>query len=549
MPSFLLKIILAIYVFQLSGRVVCSPNTAFSSRSDSHIVDVGYAKYLGNFTEPFSLAFLGVPYAEPPIGDLRFRAPVPLDIDSLRGNDQVIDAMSYPDFCIQGSTGGDDAGGAGSEDCLKTNIYTPVNATSRSKLPVLFYIHGGGYVYGNPRNWPFEHWINQSPNVVIVSVYYRLDSFGFLAHPAFSNASIADFNVGIKDQVLALQWVQDNIAAFGGDPDQVTINGQSAGGGSVEIHLIANEGPKRLFSGAIGQSIYRPTTPLPEQQQPLFDFYAEQAGCRGFGSVEETISCLRNASISALARAQDAGASFNGSYYKRWLPTVDGELIPDYPTKLLAEGKFVHVPVISGATSNETSGSDITEYLRQAYPLLTSSELRAYNKMYDRSQFSSDDEWIRTATGEPSLRCGRETVGFAEVKHSKAWTYRYNQRNPTQNEPGITEHAAENWMMFLGTNTGTNGSNVFTGLNNVETAFSEELIAYWLSFVRTKDPNKFRLARSPAWPDFSTGKRAVLQQSQDNVTSTTSGIYVEKESAEDTARCLFVASLVDHMQN
>ncbi|KAL5520667.1 hypothetical protein ACEPAF_2668 [Sanghuangporus sanghuang] len=548
MPSFLLKIILAISAFQLSGRVICSPNTAFSSRSDSHIVDVGYAKYLGKFTEPFSLAFLGVPYAEPPIRDLRFRAPVPLDTDRLRGNDQVIDTMSYPDFCIQGSTGGGDAGGAGNEDCLKINIYTPVNATSRSKLPVLFYIHGGGYVYGNPRNWPFEHWINQSPNVVIVSVYYRLDSFGFLAHPAFSNPSIADFNVGIKDQVLALQWVQDNIAAFGGDPDQVTINGQSAGGGSVEIHLIANEGPKRLFSGAIGQSIYRPTTPLPEQQQPLFDFYAEQAGCRGFGSVEETISCLRNASISALARAQDAGASFNGSYYKGWLPTVDGKLIPDYPTKLLAEGKFAHVPVISGATSNETSGSDITEYLRRAYPLLTSSELRAYNKVYDRSQFSSDDEWIRTATGEPSLRCGRVTVGFAGVKHSKAWTYRYNQPNPTQNEPGITEHAAENWMMFLGTNTGFNGTNVFTGLNGVEKAFSEELIAYWLSFVRVKDPNRFKLARSAVWPDFSSGRRVVLQQSLDNDTSSSS-IFVEKEFVGDTKRCVFVASLVNHMQN
>ncbi|OCB90395.1 alpha/beta-hydrolase [Sanghuangporus baumii] len=528
MPSFLLKIILAISAFQLSGRVICSPNTAFSSRSDSHIVDVGYAKYLGNFTEPFSLAFLGVPYAEPPIRDLRFRAPVPLDTDRLRGNDQVIDTMSYPDFCIQGSTGGGDAGGAGSEDCLKINIYTPVNATSRSKLPVLFYIHGGGYVYGNPRNWPFEHWINQSPNVVIVSVYYRLDSFGFLAHPAFSNPSIADFNVGIKDQVLALQWVQDNIAAFGGDPDQVTINGQSAGGGSVEIHLIADEGPKRLFSAGESHSLLLiPKAEVFAALKPLFDFYAEQAGCRGFGSVEETISCLRNAPISALARAQDTGASFNGSYYKGWLPTVDGKLIPDYPTKLLAEGKFAHVPLTV---------------------LQRNDELRAYNKVYDRSQFSSDDEWIRTATGEPSLRCGRVTVGFAGVKHSKAWTYRYNQPNPTQNEPGITEHAAENWMMFLGTNTGFNGTNVFTGLNGVEKAFSEELIAYWLSFVRVKDPNKFKLARSAVWPDFSSGRRVVLQQSLDNETSSSS-IFVEKEFVGDTKRCAFVASLVNHMQN
>ena len=119
------------------GHVACLANPAafFSGRSDdSHIVDVGYAKYLGNFTGPFSLAFLGVPYAEPPVGDLRFRAPVPLDTSRLksRGKDEVIDARRYPDFCVQGSTGGGDAGGAGSEDCLKINVYAP----TRRSMPL-----------------------------------------------------------------------------------------------------------------------------------------------------------------------------------------------------------------------------------------------------------------------------------------------------------------------------------------------------------------------------------------------------------------------------
>lgn len=149
---------------------------------------------------------------------------------------------------------------------------------------MLFYIHGGGdyhatvvitrlivyigYVYGNPRNWPFDHWINQSPNVVIVSVYYRLDSFGFLTHPSFTtNPSLGDHNAGIQDQILALQWVHDNIARFGGDPSKVTINGQSAGAGSVQIHLIANEGKERLFSGAFAQSVDREILPNTEQQE------------------------------------------------------------------------------------------------------------------------------------------------------------------------------------------------------------------------------------------------------------------------------------------
>jgi hypothetical protein len=123
-----------------------------------------------------------------------------------------------------------------------------------------------GYIYGNPRNWPFDHWINQSPNVIIVSVYYRLSSFGFLATPAFRDATNGDFNAGFLDQVQALKWVKENIGSFGGDPGMVTIDGESAGGSSVELHLVANEG-ERLFSQAIAQSVYRTPLPTPEQQK------------------------------------------------------------------------------------------------------------------------------------------------------------------------------------------------------------------------------------------------------------------------------------------
>ena len=103
------------------------------SFSQQHTVDTGYAKYLGNFTPPYSLAFLGLPYAQPPVGNLRFRSPEGLDTDALSKTESVIDARSYPEFCVQGSIGQGDAGGAGTEDCLKVNVYVPVNATSESK--------------------------------------------------------------------------------------------------------------------------------------------------------------------------------------------------------------------------------------------------------------------------------------------------------------------------------------------------------------------------------------------------------------------------------
>ena len=133
-------------------------------------------------------------------------------------------------------------------------------------MPVLVYIHGGGYTYGNPRNWPFEHWIEQSPNVLIVSVYYRLASIGFLAAPEIPALGLGDLNAGFHDQIQALRWIRLHVSAFGGDPTRVTINGQSAGGSSIELHLVSR-GSRGLFAQAIAQSVYRAPLPTPEQRK------------------------------------------------------------------------------------------------------------------------------------------------------------------------------------------------------------------------------------------------------------------------------------------
>jgi carboxylesterase type B len=124
-----------------------------------------------------------------------------------------------------------------------------------------------GYVFGNPQSWPFDHWIHQSPNIVIVSVYYRLSSFGFLASPEFLiDRTLGDLNAGFQDQIEALRWVKKYVRSFGGNPEKVTIHGKSSGGASIELHLVANEG-ERLFSQAIAQSVYR--TPVPPSKQQL----------------------------------------------------------------------------------------------------------------------------------------------------------------------------------------------------------------------------------------------------------------------------------------
>ncbi|SJK99526.1 uncharacterized protein ARMOST_02831 [Armillaria ostoyae] len=486
---------------------------------DRLIVDTGYAKYHGNLSYPDTVAYLGIPYAEPPLGDRRFHAPIPLDTAriALEANEAVLDATSYPDFCIQGTTGAGDAGGAGSEDCLKINIYSPING---SDLPVLVYIHGGGYVYGNPANFPFDHWVHQSPNVVIASIYYRLSSFGFLAIPEFVDATNGDFNVGFLDQIQALKWVKQHIGAFGGDPSRVTINGQSAGWTSVELHLVAHE-DESLFSGAIVQSTYRTPLPLPEQQRPLFDFYSEQVGC-GSDSLSSKLQCLRDANVSALARAQDAaaGGEFAGPYHA-FNPVVDGKILTEFPTMSMALGHFAHVPLIVGATSNESyaPGYDIPSSLKILFPELDEQD--------------TDDYLLRQV--------------LAGADSSNTWTYRYNQPNPTSGSPTIVAHGAENWMTLLGSNTGYNGSATFSSMTPEETAFSQELIAYCLSFVRAKDPNTFKLERSPVWDRFSLDEKrqAVLQQNS----AATSGSFVELADEKEVARCQFVASKVEKEQN
>ncbi|KAJ7099276.1 alpha/beta-hydrolase [Mycena belliarum] len=523
---------------------------ACSATSKRTIVDTGYARYQGNLSFPNTVAYLGVPYAEPPLGDRRFRAPLPLNTTRVAAAaaGSVIDATKYPDFCIQGSTGGGDAGGAGSEDCLKVNIYAPAGATARSKLPVLVYIHGGGYFFGNPRNWPFDHWIHQSPNVVIVSVYYRLDALGFLAVPEFADSANGDFNAGFSDQTQALKWVQQHIAAFGGDPRAVTINGESAGGSSVELHLVAST-DKHLFRGAIAQSVYRTPLATPEQRVPQFQLFASKAGCET-GSVTEQLACLRAADITALAPAQDF-VTRNLAGYKLFQPVVDGKIFTDFPTRQISNGQLANVRVMVGSTTNETlsGGPSISASLQAFFPSLTNETAAELVAAYPLSDFASSALQAQAATGEPELLCARHIIASAASKRSKAWTYRYNQPNPTSGGSG-TGHAAENWMMFQGINTGFNGSGTFTPMTPVETSFAEELIAYWLSFVRAGDPNTFKLARSPVWAPF-TGRakaRMVLQQDPRNIT-TRSGSFLEVESAAESRRCSVVASQVELQQN
>ncbi|CAG8632426.1 10994_t:CDS:2, partial [Acaulospora colombiana] len=531
-------------------------------------VETNHAVYHGVKSESgVGTVFYGIPYAHPPVGERRFRAPVPIDgeeeLQKNGGKKKTVKALKKPDFCIQGPAY---SSGAGSEDCLHLNIYTPTSALASastdgypSKLPVLVYIHGGGFIYGNPLSWPFEHWVEQFPDVVIVSIYYRLAVFGFLSTP---DGHGLDFNAGFLDQVEALKWVKKNIESFGGDPNQITIDGQSAGGASVLLHLLAYEGKQQLFHQAIAHSIYRPGFRRPAETKELFDFVAAEAGCGGSDSDSvDRVECLRSKDVATIMRAAEATQYTDKTW--RFLPVVDGHIFKDTPTQLTVRDKISHVPVLVGATTDEsfTSTEDLGEWLgnimlrtvlmvligeelRHWYPNLRDEDVEKIAKVYKGGPFRNELE-------------RRETLLSVETKAGQpSYSYRFDEPNPTtrrEGDEGKVHHSAENWWMHQGSNTGF-ALTPFTTAS--QKSFAKELIAYWLSFVRSGDPNTYALPDSPKWPMWDNakylGRRMVLKQGEtvelaEGVERYVSGSKVEIVNAAEVTRCKELSKLASRL--
>ncbi|WPG99140.1 Lipase 1 [Acrodontium crateriforme] len=287
--------------------------------------------------------FLGVPFAQPPVGELRFRTPQSLNSTFK----EVIQAKSYAPSCI--GYGGDDIGYSLSEDCLYLNVIRP-SGYEQESLPVGVWIHGGGLSMGGTQDKRYnlsmivENSVAIGKPIIGVSIAYRLSGWGFLASQEVSGSG--NTNLGLRDQRLALHWVQENIGAFGGDSKKVTIWGESAGAGSVGWHLTAYNGrDDRLFRAGIMESgnpvayfSYRDEV----QYQPEYNAIVSAVGC---SSEIDTLECLRKAPFDKLnsSIAKSAG----------WNPIVDGDFLARWASIQLKEGKFVKVPIIDGANSDE----------------------------------------------------------------------------------------------------------------------------------------------------------------------------------------------------
>ncbi|KAK6836525.1 alpha/beta-hydrolase [Apiospora arundinis] len=323
--------------------------------------------------------FHGIPFAKPPVQQLRFNAPQPLDPSQSLG---TIKALTVGAACPQ-NLQPDIPTTLPSADCLYLNIFRPAGIDASAKLPVLFWMHGGGYEMGftmQGEGVPMvTDSIGQGKPIIFVAATYRTNGFGFLGGKAVQDAGVA--NLGLLDQRQAMKWVADNIAAFGGDPDKVTIWGESAGAISVFNHLVLYDGDntyngKPLFRGGIMNSgSLVPADPVDcEKAQKVYDQIVDQAGCSG---TQDTLQCLRDVDYKTLFNAIATLPTFTGyqSIALRFMPRPDGKTMTMSPEKLIQEGKFTKIPVIIGDEEDEgtlwslmqanlTTKDDVADYLK-----------------------------------------------------------------------------------------------------------------------------------------------------------------------------------------
>ncbi|HPJ80000.1 MAG TPA: carboxylesterase family protein, partial [Prolixibacteraceae bacterium] len=323
-------------IFLVSALVLLIITSCYKPQPGQVRVEGGWIQ--GTVTEDLTI-YKGIPFAAPPVGELRWQAPQP--VNPWKG---ILQTTEYAPAPMQA---GNPPSGK-SEDCLYLNVWTPAQSP-KEKLPVLVWIYGGGFSFGSTSEPVHNGEHLARKGVVLVSIAYRVGQLGFLAHPELSAEDPNDVsgNYGILDQIAGLRWIRDNIAAFGGDPGRVTIFGESAGGISVSM-LCASPLAKGLFHGAISQSggSFGPTRPVtfPGENMKTLE-QAEQAGV-------EYVNKTGAASLADLRKMDADKLPMEWGMGNAW-PIVDGYVIPDDQHRMYEAGNYNDVPVLIGYNSDE----------------------------------------------------------------------------------------------------------------------------------------------------------------------------------------------------
>ncbi|XP_062978213.1 cholinesterase-like isoform X2 [Elgaria multicarinata webbii] len=476
----------------------------------------------------FVSAYLGIPYAEPPLGKLRFQKPVPHQPWS-----QVFEATRFGNACPQIIFSGFPeadiwvANRPLSEDCLFLNVWVPHPPPS-SPTPVLVWIHGGGFFHGissldiyNGAHLAYHE------NVIVVTINYRLGALGFLSLPP-----AAPGNMGLLDQQLALKWVQENAAAFGGDPTRVTLFGHSAGGVSVGFHLLSpNSQP--LFAHAVLQSgapnaIWSWKSPEEAKQNALN--FSQLLGCAE-GNDTAVVSCLQEK--DAMEFAEHEQFLYHASKFILdipFAPTTDGDFLLDAPQRLVEAGKIHHKPILIGAASDEGSIFVTFLFADTNHSLISWEQFRKGISMTLRKgteeavqavllEYSKEDHglakyrWSLSQSGGDFLFVCPAATFAAKLSEagSPVYSYSFTHHTSASAWPEWTgaPHGAEVPYLFGTLESAVGANRTYT---KAEGALSRRMMRYWAEFSRSGNPTG-SVANEVQWPLYNATQQNYFQLS------------------------------------
>ncbi|BGP19509.1 hypothetical protein JCM10213_006329 [Rhodosporidiobolus nylandii] len=472
-------------------------------------------------------AFLGVPFAQPPTGERRFRRPQSLEKQFDGG---VFEATEYSPFCP--GVGGDNVGYKQDEDCLTVNIHRPAGTTADDKLPVGLWIYGGGFQMGGNADQRYnssymvQRSVEMGKPIVVVQVNYRTAALGFLNSEEMKDAGLQ--NNGLYDQRLAFHWVQENIPAFGGDPTKVTIWGESAGAMSVAYHLLGyGLTETSLFSGAILESGNAHTAALqkPAYYQNAFDAVVEGTGC---SDAKDSLACLRTVPLEKL---NSTAAPYT------WDPVVDGELISALPSDTLAADSFIKVPLLIGANTDEGSAfgakginttADLEAALYQSFPALTNASVAQLLDLYPNDPLVGcpfntgdlilpsglQDKRSNAIFGDLRFQAGRRELAEKTAKSAPVYSYRFDQ--PSENSTvstGVTHFVEVAYVFRYPYKT---ANTLGTRPGDAELALLVQ--SQWISFIHDANPNGHGIEGVPEWPNYQDSASNFVHRRHGSVT-------------------------------
>ena len=437
-------------------------------------------------------AFKGIPFAAPPVGELRWKAPQP--IIPWEGVKKTVEFAPGPmqDTAFGASLGGPQSV---SEDCLYLNVWTGAKNTNENR-PVMVWIYGGGFGIGMTSSPTYDGTNLARQGMVLVSVAYRVGPMGFLAHPELSAESGQGSGAyGIQDQIAGLRWVKDNIAQFGGDPNNVTIFGESAGGISVSM-LTASPAAKGLFHKAISESggNMAPPRMTLKQAEAMGKTYLEQLGAKDLQSA-------RALSAEDVQKNTKGMGSF-------W-PTPDGVTIVENQYAAFEAGNFNDTPILIGTNSDEgglfvmgkSTPAEFEKTVRGRYAAGATAILKAYPHATETEAVRANKDLFREST------FAWPTWAWAKLQsrkgQGKVYAYYFDHR--TETSPEGANHAAE--IPFVFRNLGGVGGMGTDADNPDDKAMSDLVSAYWINFARTGDPNSPEL---PPWPAFTESDQKAM---------------------------------------